>query len=106
MARRVTNWPDLQQTLYRQRRAFRRWPAPGGVHRRPRRPDLELTVFPRLAGDERMRRIGIAPAEEIIVYEVTPGSPAARTGLKPNDQIVALDGVPVLHSSFCRLLAQ
>ena len=58
-----------------------------------------LPSIPRLAGDERMRRIGIAPAEEFIVYEVTPGSPAARTGLKPNDQIVALDGVPVLHSS-------
>jgi regulator of sigma E protease len=95
---RVTNWPDLQQTLY----------ASGGrsADGRPRAvftvarggETLELTVYPRLAGDERMRRIGIAPAEEFIVYEVTPGSPAARAGLKPNDQIVALDGLPVLHS--------
>jgi regulator of sigma E protease len=95
---RVSNWPDLQQTLF----------ASGGrsADGRPRAvftvarggETLELTVYPRLAGDERMRRIGIAPAEEFIVYEVTPGSPAARAGLRPNDQIVALDGLPVLHS--------
>ena len=96
---RVTNWLDLQQTLF----------ASGGrsADGRPRAvftvarggETLELTVYPRLAGDERMRRIGIAPAEEFIVYEITPGSPAARAGLRPNDQIVALDGLPVLHSS-------
>jgi regulator of sigma E protease len=96
---RVTNWPDLQQTLF----------ASGGrsADGRPRAvftvarggETLELTVYPRLTGDERMRRIGISWAEEFIVYEVTPGSPAARAGLRPNDQIVALDGLPVLHSS-------
>jgi regulator of sigma E protease len=95
---RVTNWPELQQTLY----------ASGGrsADGRPRAvftvargsETQELTVYPRLAGDERMRRIGIAPAEEFVVYEVTPGSPAAHAGLRPNDQIVALDGLPVLHS--------
>jgi regulator of sigma E protease len=96
---RVTNWPDLKQTLI----------ASGGrsADGRPRTvltvarggETLKLTVYPRLAGDERMRSIGIAPAEEFFVYAVTPGSPAAKAGLKPNDQIVALDGRPVLHSS-------
>ena len=96
---RVTNWPDLQQTLF----------ASGGrsADGRPRTvftvtrggETLELTVYPRLSGDERMRHIGIAPAEELIVYEVAAGSPAARAGLRRDDQIVALDGIPVFHSS-------
>lgn len=96
---RVTNWLDLKQTLI----------ASGGrsADGRPRAvltvarggETLKFTVYPRLAGDERMRSIGIAPAEEFFVYSVTPGSPAAKVGLKPNDQIAALDGRPVLHSS-------
>ncbi len=102
---RVANWPDLQQTLFAS--------AGHTAEGQPRAvftierdgQTLNLTVFPRLAGDERMRRIGIAPAEEFIVYEVTGGSPAAQAGLEPKDQIVALDGQPLLHSTvFAELL--
>lgn len=96
---RVANWPDLQQTLLASggRAADGRPKAVFTIDRDGR--NLELTVYPRLAGDERVRRIGIAPAEEFFVSEVTPGSPAAKAGLQPNDQIVALDSLPVLHSS-------
>jgi regulator of sigma E protease len=96
---RVTNWPDLKQTLIASggRSADGRPKAVFTIERAGR--TLELTVYPRLAGDERMRSIGIAPAEEFFVYAVTPGSPAAKAGLKPNDQIVAHDGRPVIHSS-------
>ncbi|MDD2762654.1 MAG: RIP metalloprotease RseP [Opitutaceae bacterium] len=96
---RVTNWPDLQQTLFAGggRSADGRPKAVFTVERDGQ--TLELTVYPRLAGDERMRRIGIAPAEEFTVYEVKPGSPAAQAGLKMDDKIVALDGLPVFYSS-------
>ena len=96
---RVGNWLDLKQTLLASggRTADGRRRAVFTVERGGR--NLELTVYPRLAGDERERQIGIAPAEEFFVSEVTPGSPAARAGLQSNDQIVALDGLPVLHSS-------
>jgi regulator of sigma E protease len=96
---RVANWPDLQQTLFASggRAADGRPKAVFTIEREGRK--LELTVYPRLAGDERMRRIGIAPAEEFFVNEVTPGSPAAQAGLQSSDQIVALDHLPVLHSS-------
>lgn len=95
----VANWPDLQQTLFASggRAADGRPKAVFTIEREGR--NLELTVYPRLAGDERVRRIGIAPAEEFFVSEVTPGSPAAKAGLQPNDQIVALDSQSVLHSS-------
>jgi regulator of sigma E protease len=94
----VANWPDLQQTLFAS--------AGHTAEGQPRAvftierdgQTLHLTVYPKLAGDERMRRIGIAPAEEFIVYAVTLGSPAARAGLEPKDRIIALDGQPVLHS--------
>jgi regulator of sigma E protease len=95
----VANWPDLQQTLFS-----------GGGRSADGRPKAEFTidrggetlrlaVYPRLAGDEHMRRIGIAPAEEFVVHDVTRGSPATAAGLQPDDHITGLDGVPVLNSS-------
>jgi regulator of sigma E protease len=95
---RVNNWLDLKQTLYAGggRAADGRPKAVITIERAGR--TLELTVYPRLAGDERMRSIGIAPAQELVVEAVKPGSPAARAGLAPDDQIVALDDRAVLHS--------
>jgi regulator of sigma E protease len=95
----VANWPDLQQTLFASagRAADGRPKAVFTVERDGRR--LDLTVYPRLTGQEHMRRIGIAPAEEFIADEITPGSAAARAGLQPDDRIIALDGQTVLHSS-------
>ena len=90
MATAVTNWPDLQQTLFASggRTADGRPKAVFTVDRGGR--TLELTVYPRLAGDDRMRHIGIAPAEELVVCAVKPGSARRhQIGLKPGDRIVA-----------------
>ena len=94
---RIGNWTDLQQTLFAGagRAADGRPKAVFTVERDGRM--LELTVYPRLSGDERMRRIGIAPAEEFVILEVAPGSAAARAGLKPDDRITALDGRAMLY---------
>jgi regulator of sigma E protease len=96
---KVANWPDLQQTLFASagHAADGRPKAVFTVERDGQR--LNLTVYPRLTGQEHMRRIGISPAEEFIVDEVTSASAAARAGLQLNDRIIALDGQPVLHSS-------
>ena len=54
-------------------------------------------MFPRLASDEKIRRIGILPAFPLIVYRVAPGSPAEQAGFKPGDTITRLDDVPMLN---------
>jgi len=96
---RVTDWFGLQETLFASggRAADGRPKAVFTVERAGR--TLDLTVYPRLTGEEHTRRIGIAPAEEFMVAEVKPGSAAAQAGLAPGDQITALDGAPVLHST-------
>ncbi|HTQ29667.1 MAG TPA: RIP metalloprotease RseP [Opitutaceae bacterium] len=58
---------------------------------------FDITVHPRLSGDDRIRKVGIAPAYEVIVHEVQPGSLGEKIGLRPADRIVSLDGTPVLN---------
>jgi regulator of sigma E protease len=95
--RKISDWADLTQTLIMS----------GG-----RGPDsqpqnvftilrdgrtLNLTLHPRLAGDEGVRRVGISPAYELIILKAPENSFVQRIGLKPNDQILSLDTTPVLH---------
>ena len=44
-----------------------------------------------------LRQIGIDSAETPVIAKVEPGSPAARAGLEPNDDIVEINGQPVYH---------
>ena len=44
-----------------------------------------------------LRQIEIFPAETPVVAKVEPGSAAERTGLKPNDSIVAINGERLYH---------
>jgi regulator of sigma E protease len=91
----VTNWSDLQQTLYTSagRAADGRPRAVFTVARDGQ--VMRLTVFPRLTGDERMRRIGIAPAEEFVIGAIKPGLLGQKIGLQPGDHIVAYDSLPL-----------
>ncbi|MBM3873983.1 MAG: RIP metalloprotease RseP [Verrucomicrobia bacterium] len=93
----VNDWQELMQTLVtgselaldgRRKAIFT-------VERDGARRDI--TVYPRLAGDERIRRVGIAPAYELIVHAVNADSHAARAGVRPKDRIAALDGTPILN---------
>ena len=61
---------------------------------------LEITLFPKLAeinsaSGERIRRIGISPAQTLIIHSVEESSPAQRVGLKQNDRIISVDDVPL-----------
>jgi regulator of sigma E protease len=93
---RVANWPDLQQTLFAGggRTADGRPKAVFTIEREGR--TLDLTVYPRLAGDERMRRIGIVPAEELVIGSVEPGRLGEQIGLRPGDRIEDFDSIPLL----------
>lgn len=95
--RQIDDWQDLMQTLVT------------GAERTPdgRRKTVfvierdgvaqEVVLYPRLAGDEKIRRVGIAPAYELLVLRVGDGTPAAAAGFQKDDRIQSLDGVPILN---------
>jgi regulator of sigma E protease len=57
---------------------------------------LDLPIRPRLAGEEKIRRVGISPGYELIVYKVLPKTPAEVSGLIKDDELLKVDGTPVL----------
>lgn len=93
---RVDDWQELQQTLVtsagrteegRRRNVFT-VERDGQV--------LDIVVYPRLAGDEKIRRVGIVPAWQMIVHAAPEGSAGAAIGLRAGDRIVALDDTNIL----------
>ena len=93
----VTDWPELQQTLVtssgvtddgRRRAVF--------SIERDGRP-IDLPVYPRLSGEENMRRVGISAAFTPIVASVPDKSYAQTLGLQLGDRLVQIDGAPLLH---------
>jgi regulator of sigma E protease len=63
---------------------------------------LQIHVVPRLAGDEKIRRVGIGPGFELIVQSVPAGSFGARAGFKVDDELLTLDGQPMINDSALR----
>lgn len=47
-------------------------------------------------GRKRLRQIGIAPQETPLIARIIPNSPAAAAGLKPQDEVTAVDGQKLL----------
>jgi regulator of sigma E protease len=94
---RVTDWSSLMQTLITSSgRDDDDEPMSVFTVERGGR-NLEITLYPRLAGDERFRHVGISQGYELIVHGVTAGSAAEKAGFKPGDEILSLDGLPVLN---------
>lgn len=54
---------------------------------------LTLVAEPVLAGDERMRMLGISPWQELKVSELAPDGAAVRSGLLTGDRLVSFGGV-------------
>ena len=44
-----------------------------------------------------MRRVGFVPAQRLVVSKVLPNSPAEMVGLKPGDEIVAVENQKIYH---------
>ncbi len=53
---------------------------------------MDVTVFPILATDDKVRKVGFLPAFDLLVHQVAPKSPAALAGFQPNDEVLSLDG--------------
>ena len=103
----LANWPDLQQTLFSGsgRSSDGRPKAVFTIDRNGQ--TLEIAVYPRLSGDERLRHIGISPAEELVIGAVDPALLGHRIGLQPGDRIVACDSVQLLSpDDFLEYLSQ
>jgi regulator of sigma E protease len=63
---------------------------------------LEITVNPRLATEEKIRKVGISPGFELIVQAVTPGSSGAAAGFQPQDEILQLGDDLILSDAAFR----
>lgn len=96
---KVDEWSDLMQTL-----------VTGSGRSEDGRPRAvftierdgqtrEIALFPRLSGEEKLRRVGIAPGYELLVHQIAPGSLAEKAGLKVGDELLTLDTVRVLNIS-------
>ncbi len=93
----VSDWPDLLQTLI----------TSSGLAADGRRKTifsieragqlLDLPVYPRLGGDEGVRKVGIIAAYTPIVASVPDKSLAQTLGLETGDLLKALDGAPLLN---------
>ncbi len=92
----VNEWTDLMQTLITGsgRTANGRPMAIFTVERDGRMEDVAL--YPILSGDEKFRRVGIAPGYELLVHSVTAGSLAEQAGFKTDDEIISLNGTRIL----------
>lgn len=57
---------------------------------------LDLPIRPVLSGSEKVRMVGFSTVAKMVVARINPGSAAEQAGLKTEDQIVAVQGKPVL----------
>ena len=57
---------------------------------------LDIPVEPIISGPDRTRKVGITPVSRIVVGQVVPASLADQAGIKPEDQIVSIDGTRLL----------
>lgn len=60
---------------------------------------LDIALRPRLAGDERTRRIGISPGYDLNVSAVAPDSAGFKAGLRAGDRILKINGEPVMNAN-------
>jgi len=93
----VADWPELLQTLVtssgvaedgRRRTVF-------SIERDGRK--LDLPVYPRLSGEDNVRKVGILAAYTPIVAAVPAKSLAEQLGLKVGDRLTKLNGAPLLN---------
>ena len=94
---KIADWPELLQTLV----------TSAGVTADGRRQAIftierdgqpvDVTVYPRLSGEDNNRKIGILPAYTPIVASVPEKSFASTLGLKVDDEFRTLNGAPLLN---------
>jgi regulator of sigma E protease len=96
---RISDWVELDQTL---KTSSGREPdgSPRTVFTIERAgKSLEVLLHPRLIGDERWRKIGIAPGYELNVHSVAPNTIGARAGFAAGDRILRINGAAIMNAS-------
>lgn len=93
----VREWYDLMHTLMTSagRTAEGKPRTTFTVERQGR--TFDVLLYPQLAGAEKDRRVGIAPAYELIVHSTAKDSIAAKIGLLAGDEILRLGDKSILH---------
>ncbi len=94
---KVENWSDIQNSLVlgSGRNKFGQREVTFSIERAGTR--REIIVEPVLAGDEKIRRVGISPGFELLVQAVAPDSIAAKAGFQPEDEILRFDDEIILN---------
>ncbi|MDB4384730.1 RIP metalloprotease RseP [Opitutaceae bacterium] len=94
---KVDDWQDLLQTLVTsagRTEEGRRY----NVFTIERDGELQdITIYPQLAGDEEIRKVGIIAAYELIVHAAEPDSAGAQLGLQAGDRLLAMDDTRILN---------
>ena len=93
----VKDWPDMMQTLvtsFGQAEDGRR-EAIFSIERAGR--TFDVTVYPRLVTEDKVRKVGIVAAYTPIVADVPKKSFAETLGLKTGDALTAINGAPLLN---------
>lgn len=95
----VSDWPDLLQTLVTSAGVTTdgRRQAVFSIERQGQL--MQLTAYPRLAGEDNIRKVGISPAYTVIVASVPDKSLAKTIGLQADDHLQSLNGTPLLSLS-------
>ena len=88
----ISSWTDLQQAL-----VIGSGRTPDGkpqtilkVERESQVLDIE--IMPLLSGGDKLRKIGVIPAESMVIGRLYENSPATLAGMLEGDRILALDG--------------
>lgn len=99
---KVSNWNDVQSSLVlgsgRAKSGERQVVL--NIERDGVRRDV--TVEPVLAGDEKIRRIGVAPGFELIVQAAPPESVGGKAGFQAEDEILRLGSSVILNDAAFR----
>ncbi len=89
----VTTWDEMRQYLFTgSGRTVDGRPQAALTVRRGEET-LILSARPVLAGDERMRMLGVSPWQELKIAELSPGGLGEKSGLRAGDRLRTLDGV-------------
>ncbi|MGC4074449.1 MAG: RIP metalloprotease RseP [Nibricoccus sp.] len=57
---------------------------------------LDVKLNPVLSGDEKLRMVGFSPVSKMVLATPDAGSVAETSGLKKDDQILSVNGTPML----------
>jgi regulator of sigma E protease len=93
----VSDWEELNETLVMGsgRDSSGNPTTVFTIERQGRR--MDITLHPKLSGEDRWRRVGIMPGYDLIVDTVPKGTAMERAGLLHGDRIVSVNGLQVMN---------